>query len=177
METLIYIGLLLVILPPLVLSLIRITKQVSLLDVRNRLNTSSALIASQLTSDVTQATQIRVSLSTFGSSPSILIFLDATGQVITIDRPTVSVSLPGGNQTIHRLRMVRGASPAFYLTDSDLDVVAWQVDTVRDRSSTLTGLRFHLDLATMNQSVIDPNQNARFVSDFTVDLQPQTTQT
>lgn len=176
LETLIYIALLIVILPPLVLSLIQVTRQVSLLDVRNRLNTTSAIIASQLTSDVTQATQIRVSQSTLGSSPSTLVFFDATGQTITVDRPTIVVSLPGGNQTVHRLRMTRGVTPLFYLSDPDLDVLAWQVDLVRNSASVLTGLRFHLDTATMNQSVTDPYRNARFISDFTVDLQPQTTE-
>lgn len=176
LETLIYIALLLIIVPPLVISLIHVTRQVSLLDIRNRINTTSTLVASQITSDITQATQIRSSLSTLGSSPGVLVFLDATGQSVTIDRPTMIVTLPGGDQTVHRLRMTRGALPAFYLTDPDLDVSSWQVDLVRDSASVLTGLRFHLDLSTMNQSVTDPYLNARFVSDFTVDLQPQTTQ-
>lgn len=175
-ETLIYIGLLVVILPPLVIALVRVTRQVSLLDIRNRIQTSAALISSQITSDVTQASQIKVSTSTLGSSPSTLVFLDAAGQSVTIDRPTETVSFPGGDQVVRRLRMTRGASPAFYLTDPDVDVSAWQVDLVRNSANVLTGLRFHVDISTVNQSVTDPYQNARFSSDFTVDLQPHTIQ-
>ncbi|OGL70911.1 hypothetical protein A3C09_03160 [Candidatus Uhrbacteria bacterium RIFCSPHIGHO2_02_FULL_47_44] len=175
-ETLLYIALLVLILPPLVLSLVRVTRQVSLLDVRNRINTSSSLILSQVTRDITQATQIKTSLSTLGTTPGTLIFLDATGQTITIDRQDQVIVLPGGNQTVHRLRMTRGASPAFYLTDPDLDVQSWQVDVVRNSASVLTGLRFHLDVATMNPSTLDPYQNARLVADTTVDLQPHTTE-
>ena len=165
------------ILPVLVSSLIRVSRQVSLLDIRNRINTTSAIIASQLTSDVTQATQIRTSVSTLGTATSVFVFVDATGQTVTIDKPTVTIAFPGGNQTVHRLRMTRGATPAFYLTDPDLDVQSWQVDLVQNSASVLTGLRFHLDLSTVNQSTLDPYQNARFVSDTTVNLQPQTTQT
>ncbi len=175
-ETLVYIALLVVILPPLVMSLIQVTREVNLLDIRNRINTTSSLVLSQLSTDLTQASQIKVSLSTLGSSPSTLVFLDAAGQTITIDRPTVTVSLPGGDQTIRRLRMARGASPAFYLTDPDLDVVSWKVDAVRNSTTVLTGLRFHIDVSTLNQSVADPYQNARFVSDTSIDLQPQTTE-
>ncbi len=176
LETLIYIALLVVILPPLVMSLIRVTREVGLLDIRSRINTTSSLVISELTLGVTEASQVKVSLSTFGSSPSTLVFLDAVGQTVTIDRPTLTVTLPGGDQTIHRLRMTRGTAPAFFLTDPDLDVLSWQVDPVRNSASVLTGLRFHFDVATMNQSTVDPYQNARFVSDTTIDLQPQTTE-
>lgn len=175
-ETLVYIALLALILPPLVISLIRVTRQVSLLDIRNRINTTTTLVSSELTKDLTEATQIRVSQSTLGSSPSTFVFLDSTGQVVTIDRPSVVVSYSGGNQITHRLRMTKGSSPSIYLTDPDLDVVSWQVDTVNNSSSVLTGIRFHLDLATGNQSLTDPFLQARFVSDFTVNLQPQTIQ-
>ncbi len=176
METLVYIALLVVILPPLVSSLIRVTRQVSLLDVRNRINTTSTLIASEFTSELSQATHVVVSRSTLGSSPGVLVLSDPTGQPITIDRPTVTVSLPGGDQTTHRLRVTEGTNPAFYLTDPDLDVQAWQLDAVRNSANVLTGIRFHLDVSTMNQSIADPYQNARLVTDFTVDLQPQTTE-
>ena len=175
-ETLVYISLLALILPPLVISLIRVTRQVSLLDIRNRINTTATLISSELTRDLTESTQIRVSLSTLGSSPSTFVFLDSTGQVVTIDRPSVVVSYSGGNQITHRLRMTKGSSPSFYLTDPDLDVLSWQVDVVNNNASVLTGIRFHIDMATGNQSSMDPYLKARFVSDFTVNLQPQTIQ-
>ena len=174
LETLIYIALLILILPPLVSSLIRVTREVSLLDVRSRINTTSALLASEFTSELIQATQVRVTQSTVGSSPGVLVFYDSTGQSVTIDRVSQSISFPGGNQTVRRLRMTRGASPAIYLTDPDIDVQAWQVDLVRNSTSVLTGLRFHFDFATLNQSTTDPHLNARLLSDFTVDLQPQT---
>lgn len=176
LETLIYVALLAIILPPLVLSLIQVTRQLNLLDVRNRINTTSSILLSQMTTDVTQATQIRVSQSVLGSSPSTLVYVDASGETVRIERVEQIISLPGGDQTTHRLRMTRGVSPAFYLTDPDLDVQAWQVDVVRNSASVLTGLRFHLDLSVLNQSATDPYLNARLVSDTTIDLQPQTIQ-
>ena len=176
-ETVLYIGLIAIILPTMFLSLVYTTRIISLLDVRHEIALSSTTILSLFTKEVSEAQHIRTSLSTFGSNPSTFVYVDSLGVLVTIDRPTVSVTLPGGNQTVRRLRMQRGASASFYLTDPDVDVVSFQADPVRNSSGVLTGLRIHLDLDHTAQSVPDPLQKAQFVSDVTLDLQPHTTET
>lgn len=174
LETVIYIGLFVILIPVLVSSIVRVSREMSVVDLRNQVNLASAALQSKWENDLSAAQQIRVSLSTFGTNPSTLVYVNSSGQTVTIDRPTVTVALPGGNQTGHRLRMQEGASPAVYLTDPDIDVSAWQVDPVRNSSGGLTGLRIHLDMKHFAQASGDPYQKAQFVSDMTIDLQPQT---
>lgn len=174
LETIIYIALLAIIFPPTVSALLRLSQETSLFDVQHRMDAQAGTILSQLTLDVTQATSVSTSQSTLGTDPGLLRFVDANGLTVIIDRPTTTVTLPGGNQTIRRLRMQRGNTAAFWLTDPDIDVSSFTVQAVRNASGVLTGLRLHLSAVMPNAAANAPYRRADFVADTTVALQPQT---
>ncbi len=177
LETILYIALLAIIFPPTVAALLRLSQETSLYDVQHRMDAQAGTVLSQLTIDLTQARSVSVSQSTLTSDPSSLRFTDSAGTTVIVDRPTTTVTLNGGSQTIRRLRMQRGSAAPFWLTDPDIDVSSFTVQAVRNASSVLTGLRFHLSAVMPNASANPPYRRADFVSDVTVGLQPQTTET
>lgn len=174
LETILYIALLAIIFPPTVAALLRLSQETSLFDVQHRMDAQAGTILSQMTTDVTRAASVSTSQSTLGANPSTLRFTDATGLTVIVDRPTTTVTLPGGNQTIRRLRMQRGSTASFWLTDPDIDVSSFTVQAVRNASSVLTGLRLHLSAVMPNAAANSPYRSASFVADTTVVLQPQT---
>ena len=174
LETILYIALLAIIFPPTVSALLRLSQETSLFDVQHRMDAQAGTILSQLTLDLTQATSVSTSQSTLGADPSLLRFVDATGLTVIVDRPTTEVTLNGGIQTIRRLRMQRGNTAAFWLTDPDIDVSSFAVQAVRNATGVLSGLRIHLSAVMPNAAANAPYRRADFVSDTTVGLQPQT---
>jgi hypothetical protein len=173
LETVLYIALLAIILPAMVVFLLQIEIEHVTFDARTRMEQTAALSFSELQTTLTAAKAITTSTSTLGVNPSVLRFQDASGTTITIDCPSVSVTLPGGTQSVRRLRIQTGNSPAVYLTDSDIDVSNWQVTAVNNSKGLLTGLRFNVSLIMLGvtQGVY---RGANFTSDTTISLSPHT---
>ena len=176
LETILYVAIIAIILPPTVSSLVRLSQETSLYDIRFRMDSQAEMVLSRLTLDLTQAASVSTSLSTLGADPSALRFVDSAGQTVIVDRSSTTVAFPGGNQTVRRLRMQRGSSAAFWLTDPDIDVSSFTVTAVRNATAVLTGLRIHLSAAMPAAAGVSPYQQADFVADTTVGLQPQTTE-
>ncbi len=174
LETILYVALLAIIFPPTVSALLRLSQETSLFDVQHRMDAQAGTILSQLTLDLTQAASVSTSQSTLGADPSSLRFVDASGLTVIVDRPTTTVTLRGGTQSVRRLRMQRGSTAPFWLTDPDIDVSSFTVTAVRNASNVLTGLRLHLSAVMPNAAANAPYRNADFVADATVGLQPQT---
>lgn len=174
LETILYIAMLAIIFPPTVAALLRLSQETSLFDVQHRMDAQAGTVLSQLTVDLTQALSVSTSQSTLGADPSSLRFVDANGLTVIVDRPTTTVTLPGGNQTVRRLRMQRGSTAPFWLTDPDIDVSSFTVQTVRNATNVLTGLRVHVGAVMPNATANPPYRRADFIADSTVALQPQT---
>ncbi len=173
-ETIIYIGLFTIILPGFVIFLLQLWQTHHLLDERARMEQTSAAVFLELQNSITEADAINVSTSTLANDNGVIKFLDSTGQLVTIDRPTVVTVFSGVNQNVRRLRMQKGSNPAEYLTDPEIDVTQWRIETVRS-SSTLTGLRISFDLAMLNPSA-DAYRKASFAGDTTLSLSGHTTE-
>ncbi|HCC83362.1 TPA: hypothetical protein DEP96_00770 [Candidatus Uhrbacteria bacterium] len=173
LETVLYIGLLAIILPAMAVFFLQVQLQHVAFDARTRLEQTAALTFSELQNNLTSAQTITTSTSTLGVNPSILRFTNSAGATVVIDRPTVSTSFPSGSQNVRRLRLQTGTAPAVYLTDSDVDVATWQVSTIKNSANILTGLRFSVNFALLGatQSVY---RKATFTSDTTISLAPQT---
>ncbi|MFH1253103.1 MAG: type II secretion system protein [Candidatus Uhrbacteria bacterium] len=166
-ETLLAVTVLIIVLPVLVLSLIRLNKESAYFSVRQRIDSSLSLILTNLSTELISAQSFGVSTSVLEVNPSTFSFVDKNGLTVIIDCPTATVSLSGGDQTIHRLRLRRGTTETVWLTDSDVDVTDWTVQTVRNSGGDLTGLRIQTTLA-MNNKNDQPFQNAGSSIDFTL---------
>ena len=173
LETVLYIGLLAIILPAMAVFFLQVQLQHVAFDARTRLEQTAALTFSELQNNLTAAQAITTSTSTFGVNPSILRFKDVSGATVVIDCPSVSVVFPGGSQNVRRLRMQTGAAPAIYLTDSDIDVTSWQVTTIKNSADVLTGLRFNVNFALLGATK-SVYRKAAFKSNTTISLAPQT---
>jgi len=166
-ETILAVAILVIVLPVLILSLIRLNKESAYFNVRQRIDNSLSLILSDLSTELTSAQSVKVSTSTWGINPSIFSFVDKNGAMVTIDCPTATIPLSGGDQIIHRLRLQRGAGETVWLTDFDIDVTNWTAQVVRDSSSDLTGIRLQITLAMANKNNL-AFQNADSIIDFTI---------
>ncbi len=173
LEAVIYIGLVALILPVMVVFILQVQMQHVALDARTRLEQTAALTFHELQTDITSANTITTSTSTLSTNPSVLHFTNSTGSAVTIDCPSVSTVFAGGSQNVHRLRMQVGAAAAVYLTDYDVDVTTWQVETIKNSANVLTGLRFSLKYALLGATK-DVYRSANFTGQTTISLSPQT---
>jgi hypothetical protein len=174
LETVIYIGLLSILLSSTVVFSLGLLQKVDVIDTRVRLDEKAALIFSELSSEITRAQSINVTGSTFGVDGSSLVFVDASGVSVTIDRASDSVDFPAGAQTVNRLRIQRGVI-ADWITDGDMSVESWKVEVVRNSVSTLTGLNIRLNLEFLNNEG-SPHRQADFDASTTVSLNGQTSE-
>lgn len=173
LETVLYIGLVVLTLPTLTVFLLHMQVQHVLFDTRTRMEQTAALTFSELQTTLTAADAITTSTSTLDVNPSILRFQDASGTTIVIDCPTVSVAFPSGTQNVRRLRMQTGANPAIYLTDGDIDVTTWQVSTVKNSTNVVTGLRISTGFSMLGK-VNGIARGITFSDDTTFSLSPHT---
>ncbi|NQV89281.1 MAG: hypothetical protein HQ488_03095 [Parcubacteria group bacterium] len=174
LETVIYIGLLSLLLSSTVVFSLGLLQKVDVIDSRVRMEEKAALVLNELSNEITQAQSINITGSTLGVDGSSLVFVDATGVSVTIDRTTDSVDFPGGAQTVNRLRIQRGVT-ADWLTDGDISVESWNVQAVRNSASTLTGLNIELNLDLMNDDG-SPFRQAEFDASTTISLNGQTSE-
>lgn len=170
-ETVIYIGLIVITLPAFVIFILHTQSQYVLFDARTRMEQTAALTFSELQTTFTAADAITTSTSTLGVNPSVLRFQNASGNTVVIDAPTVATAFPSGMQNVRRLRMQVGASPAVYLTDGDIDVTEWQVSAVRNSVGTLTGVRVNIDFAMLG-ATNGVYRGSTFSADTTFGLSP-----
>lgn len=173
LETVLYIGLMMIVLPMMVTFILRLHERQTLFDARTRMEQTAAVVLHELQTTLTAADAVTVSTSTLSVNPSVLHLTDGNGALVVIDAPTVSTEFVGGTQNVLRLRMQTGTNPAVWLTDSDIDVAQWHVTTLRDSASVLTGLRINFDMA-MIAPAGDVNRSAAFAGDTSIALSPHT---
>lgn len=166
-ETVLAVMVLVIVLPVLVMSLIRLSKESAYFSLRQRLDNSLSLVLSDLTTELASAEAVGISLATLGVNPSAFSFVDRNGLTVIIDCPTDTITLPGGDKIIHRLRLRRGENETVWLTDSDIDISNWIVQAVRDSGGILTGLRIQVAFSMKNKNSL-PYQNAESAIDFTL---------
>ncbi len=174
LETVIYIGLLSLLLTSTVVFSLGLLQKVDVIDSRVRMEEKADLVLDELSNEITQAQSVNITGSTLGVAGSSLVFVDASGVSVTIDRASDSVDFPAGAQSVNRLRIQRGAV-ADWLTDGDISVESWNVQAVRDSSTTLTGLNIelYLDLLNDDGSVF---RQAQFDASTTISLNGQTSE-
>lgn len=175
LETMLYIGIIAIVLPAFTLFILHIWEEQIGFDARMRLEQTASIIFLEATQEITEADAIQISTSTLGTDASIFRFTDKDGENVVIDSTSTVISFSGVNQTVHRLRMQQGAEAAVWLTDPEQDVTQWRVEAVRNTTNTLTGIRISLDAELIN-SAGKVYRNASFAGDTTVALSPHTSE-
>jgi hypothetical protein len=173
LETVLYVGLLAIILPLVVMFAIGLAQQYNTIDPRTRMEQKSGLIFDQLAHDITSAQTIDVTASDLGVDDSRLVFIDDAGETVVIDRPTVNVDFGKNSEQVRRLRMQRGGASPVWVTDKDIDVSSWRVEAARDSNGDLTGLNVHLETQMLNAANGSFRQ-AKFNADTTYELSAHT---
>jgi len=173
-ETVLYIGLLAVLVPTFIGVTLGFLQKSDAVDPRVRMEEKAALLLSELENELAQAQSIVVSSSVFGTSDSSLVYKDQDGVTVTLKRNTDSISFVGGVQSVHRLqRSISGNTQ--WLTDADLEVEEWNVAVVRDRYGDLTGLNISLVIKMLNAEGV-LRQNISLDADTTIHLEPYVSQ-
>lgn len=173
-ETVFYIAMLGIVLPSATVFSINLAQQFQLIDPRVRMEEKAGVISSWLTREIGSSASIDITSSTLGVDGSSLVFIDDEAQTITLSRVLVTESFPGDDQDVYRLKFNNGAAD-YYMTDADINIVAWQVDEVRNSLGDLTGLNIRLETGMVNPGE-DVFRGASFSSQTTIHLQPQTTE-
>lgn len=175
LETMLYIGIIAIVLPSFTIFILHVWNQQVGFDARMRLEQTTSLVLLEATHEITEADSIQISTSTLGTDTSVFKFKDENGADVTIDSTSTTVSFSGVNQTVRRLRMQRGAAAAVWLTDPEQHVTQWRIEAVRNATNVLTGIRISLDAELLNKTG-KAYRNATFAGDTTVALSPHTTE-
>lgn len=174
-ETVIYIGILAIILPSLVILLISVIQKVTRADARIRIAQTITALQTQLNYELLSALSINTSASVLGVNPSTLRFTSQSGELITLDRQAITVTFGNTQQTVNRLRWQRGIAAALWFTDPNLNVFLLRVDPIRDGINTLRGLRINIGIELVNTSITQ-ERSATWSSSTTISLSPSTTE-
>ncbi len=165
-EVIVSLGIMVIVLPATTIFLLQLLEEQGTAQAELQMEQAASLILSELRTELTSASAVTISASTTGDDNGVLVFVDADGETVTIDRPTVG--------ELRRLRFTRGVDPAVYLTSNDVDVAVWRVEAVREASANaLTGIQLAVDFRLLNPAVTVYRQ-VDFVGQTTVALAPQT---
>lgn len=151
LETIIYIGLLAIILPLSVTFLINIRN----IQQRNinewRVEDTSSLLLSELKIELSEATAIDISNSSLDSEFSSLVYQDRNNDTFTLQVENDSFLIHNETHDINRLRKVGDSSQ--WLTPDQINITRWGIEPIRDEyRGTLTGLRLMIEISPYNQA-------------------------
>ena len=150
METILYVGLLAL----LVTAFIGLLSQLTVIQARTslggRLAENAAIALHFVGTDVPRAQSINITGSSLGSQTSVLRYTNSAGTAVIIDTVVVPTTFSGVTQNVRRLRYQAGGVTS-YLTDSEVNVVTWQVDDVRTSTADLSGLNITLEVEVLNE--------------------------
>lgn len=173
-ETVLYIGLLAILLPSLVTVTLGFVQKSDAVDPVLRMESKAALIISELQHELTRAQSIDVTGSVLGTDDSTLVFVDEDGESITLHRDADTVSFVGGDQQVERL-VWQTTSSSQWVTDADMEVQMWNVAMVRDGDGLLTGVNVLLTLRVLNTDN-SPFRELAFTTQTTIFVRPYTTE-
>lgn len=173
-ETLLYIALFAIILTSSVGLFVQLMQGQQNTRVRGQMEQSAGLLLSHLHTSLAEASAVNTVASTFAANNGILVYADAGGNTITLDRPSVSLTLGGTAYTVRRLRLQVGAQPVEWITPPLLDVERFRVDEVLDGTGNTVGLIVSVRFQMLNPAG-GVYQSAAFDSQTTVALQPSVT--
>lgn len=173
-ETVLYIGLLAVLLPSFVTVTLGFVQKSDAVDPVIRMESKAALIISELQHELTRAQSIDVTGSVLGTDDSSFVFVDEDGESVTLQRVADTVSFVGGDQQVERL-VWQTISASQWMSDADMEVETWNVAAVRDGDGVLTGVNVLLTLRVLNTDG-SPFRELAFTTQTTIYVRPYTTE-
>ncbi|NQV90418.1 hypothetical protein HQ487_03355 [Candidatus Uhrbacteria bacterium] len=173
-ETVLYIGLLAILLPSFVMVTLGFVQKSEVVDPKIRMEEKVAVIFSQLQYELTGAESIDLTGSSLGIDDSSFVFVDREGVTVTVERTADAVSFLEGDQFVNRLTWGTVAGSE-WMTDADMDAEVWNVAIVRDGGGVLTGVNVLLTLRGLNPDG-SPYRDIEFTADTTISLQAFTTE-
>ncbi len=171
-ETVIYLAIVAIIIPVFTVLALQSMEGISGAVAKGHVEDAGLATLGVLQHELTEASSVVVSASTLGSAFSTLVFKDASGTTVTVDAPQNTVTRSNTQISIRRLCLQKGTETV-WLTDRDVEVVAWQVDAVRNSAAALTGIRISWTMRPVNPAS-DAYRQGAFSSTTTFDLFPQT---
>lgn len=169
-ETVLYIGLLAILVPSFVMVTLGYVQKSETVDPRIRMEGKASVILSELQNELTTAQSVDVTNSSLATDDSSFIFVDGNGVSVTVSRLTDIVSFIGGDQEVDRLAW-QTTTGTQWLTDSDMDVTIWNVRAVRDGNGVLTGVNVVLTVRVLNTDA-SPFRDITVTVDTTWHMQP-----
>jgi hypothetical protein len=173
-ETILYVGLLAVIVTAFVGLLSQLTVIQARTSTGGRLAENAAIALHFVSTSLPSAQSVNISGSTLGSQTSVLRYTNAAGTAVIIDTAVVPITFSGVTQNVRRLRYQAGGVTS-YLTDAEVNVVTWQVDDVRTSANDLSGLNIVLEVEILNEQATGYRQGT-VRHQTTVSLTPLTTE-
>lgn len=173
LETVIYIALFAIIIPAATVFFLQFGQSGNLFARRAQMEQTSGMLLSHLNTELASANAWNLSSSTLGSPNGTLVYTNADGESVTIDRPTDMVNFDGTPQQVGRLRATVGANPSEWITPPEVNVAAFQFSEVENALGATTGLNLTFELFMLNPSG-GPFRNAEFSSQTTFAIRPAT---
>ncbi|MCR4314420.1 MAG: hypothetical protein NUV84_04205 [Candidatus Uhrbacteria bacterium] len=173
-ETVLYIGLLAVLVPSFVTITLGFIQKSDAVDPVIRMEQKAALVFSEMANELARAQSVNVTASTLGVEDSSFVFVDEDGESVTLHREADTVSFVGGDQQVERL-VWETAVASQWVTDADMEVETWNVSIVRDGDGVLTGVNVLLTLQVLNADG-SPLRELALTTQTTIYIRPYTTE-
>lgn len=162
METVVYIGLMAIVLPGLTMFVFRLAKLQVEINPAVRMEQVSSTIFADLDYDLVSAQSIDITSSTLGSDGSTLIFVDKDGRVIEFSRASDTLTTIGGESiSVNRLQMNIDSGGDVWITDKTINVDTWIVEKVEDSGGGLQGLNIDLGMEMFNANATERRSSFR----------------
>ncbi|MBT6254317.1 hypothetical protein HOI83_03760 [Candidatus Uhrbacteria bacterium] len=170
LELVLYVAVVIIVLAGLTTFLLNTMRVQSGLAPGLRLKETATVTMLLMSHNITGANNINVTASTLGSNPSTLILEDGNGDAVQIRSVQDAVDFGGTVTYVDRLQLTKGAEAPAWITDANLNVDTWQIDTVDDSGGILTGLKIDYVISTIDSAVSDRT----FTGSTTIPLTPNT---
>jgi hypothetical protein len=168
-ETVMYIGLLAILLPSVILVLLQVQKNQSHVFTKILIEDTSALALSQIQNELIDAQAISISTSTLDSDESIIVYKDDNSQLCEIGFKHEMVEFSGVSYNIGRI-YYSGASES-WLTPEQITVNKFNAEEVRNQDNVLTGLNVNIEIAPLSE-ITEMNQSLILNTSTTIYVYP-----
>ena len=147
-ETVLYIGLIMILLPSIVLMLLEVQKNQAHTYSRMLIEQTSAILLSEFENELLDAYSIVSSSSTLNSDQSILVFKKVDGGLnYELSFETDVVVIGDIQHNIGRINFFDGFN--YWLTPEQINVTVFRIEPARNSDGELTGLNIELELSPL----------------------------
>ena len=153
-ELVLYMALIAILMPMIVLMLLQVYKNQQHVYTRTEIENTAAVVLADIEYEITHASKIISSTSTFDSDQSVLVFRNSDNQLQRYEYATDNIELSGTLYNIGRLRLFDGLDR--WITSENLAITKFRVEPARNDDSDLTGLNIQIEISPLStETTID----------------------